>query len=94
MIIKGKNYKIKFDNRALYNIEKELGMGILSLINDKEKMSSISTVSVFIWAGIGSEDITLDDVIDGIDFKNLNSIMEETTEAIKDAFDTGEEKKN
>jgi len=91
MLLKGKNYRLKYNNRALFNIEKELGCGILALIEDSKKMSSISTVSVFIWAGIGKENISIDDVIDGIDFKKLPELMQEMTEAIQDAFGTTED---
>jgi len=93
MVLDGQNYKLRFTNRALINIEKELGIGILSLIKDSERMSRMETMQVFIWAGISSDDVSLDDVIDGVDLGNYESILTEITQAFNEAFNVGKEKK-
>lgn len=93
MVINGKEYALKYSNRALFNIEKKLNSPIFKIINDVEKMASIEVLSVFLWAGIGSEEVTVEDVIDGMEFPKMEEYINEMTSAINEAFNTGEEKK-
>jgi len=93
MVLNGQNYKLRFTNRGLLNIEKELGIGILSLIKDSERMARMETMQVFIWAGIGSENVTLDDVIDGVNLSDYENILAEITVAFNEAFNVGDQKK-
>lgn len=93
MVIKGKEYSLKYSNRALFNIEKKLNSPIFKIISDSEKLSSLEVISVFLWAGIGSEELTVDDVLDGLDFNKLEDYIKEMTSAINEAFNTGEKKK-
>lgn len=93
MIINGIKYKLKFTNRSLINVEKELGVGILEVVKDDKLMSKLNTMAVFIWAGVGSDNVTLDDVIDSIDFSDYADVLEEITIAFNEAFNTGQKKK-
>ena len=95
MKIKGKEYKLYYTNRSLINIEEQTGgTPFLSLLKDKEKMSSMRTISVLIWAGINNPEITVDDVIDNLNPKEYEAIFKEVETAFINSFNTGEKKKN
>jgi len=94
MEINGQNYKLRFTNRSLINIEEETGVGILALIKDKEKMSSLKTISVIIWAGINDDNISVEEVIEAIEPDKYVEIFKEVEEAFIQAFNTGEKKKS
>lgn len=68
-----KPYKIDLDkprnliynNRALYELEDKIGMPIMLLFQDQDKLSSIKTISILIWAGLLKEyKLSLDEVIE------------------------------
>ncbi|MGR3220738.1 MAG: hypothetical protein ACUZ8H_13115 [Candidatus Anammoxibacter sp.] len=57
--------KLVYNNRALYELEDKVGMPIMLLFQDQNKLSSIRTISILIWAGLLKEyNLTLDEVID------------------------------
>lgn len=57
--------KLIYNNRALYELEDKIGQPIMLLFQDQEKLSSIKTISILIWAGLLKEyDLSLDEVID------------------------------
>lgn len=93
MIVNGIDYPIKYTNRSLLNIEERLGIGILTLIKDNEKMTELSTVTVFAWAGIGRAEVSFDDVVDAMEPEKYSEIIDEISAAITKAFNSGSKKK-
>lgn len=64
-IILDKPRKLIYNNRALYELEDKIGQPIMLLFQDQEKLSSIKTISILIWAGLLKEyKLSLDEVID------------------------------
>lgn len=81
--------KLKFTKKAIYRLEKEKDVKI----GDLQKMSDpgefkFSLVIDLIWAGRLYENpaLTVDQVIEDIDFDNLGEYAESISDAVQEAF--------
>lgn len=82
-----KTRKLTFNNRALYELEEKLGQPIMVVFQDQEKLSSIKTISILIWAGLLKEyKLSLDEVIDLIPSEKIKENMIVVIRALGDSL--------
>jgi hypothetical protein len=93
MIIKGKEYQLKFSNRALINIEKRTKTPIMKLLADEDKVTSLEVMTIFIHEGCNDVQLKYDDVVDEVDFGKLAEYVGEIKDAIYNAFNIEDKKK-
>ena len=92
-----KEFTLKYNNKAIFNIEKEIGIPIFELMNlEDEKMAKelrkLHTAYTVVWAGI-TEPISFDEFSDMADLNSILSIQEEVGVLIAESFNTGNEVK-
>ena len=93
MKIKGKEYQLKFSNRALINIEKRTKTPIMKLLADEDKVTSLEVMTIFIHEGCNDLQLSYDDVVDDVDFGKLAEYVVEIKDAIYNAFNIEDKKK-
>ena len=91
--LKGKEYELKYNNRALFELETVLDSGIGAWIQDDSKLSSIKFVSAAIWAGRlhAEPKLRLNQVINELDLKNFANYIETIASALIEALGYGEQ---
>lgn len=93
MIIKGKEYQLKFTNRALINIEKRTKTPIMKLVSDEDKITSLEVLSILAHEGCNDVLLKYDDVVDSIDLSQLAELVKEVEVAFMDCFNIDGKKK-
>ena len=81
--------KLKFTNRALYEIEEKLGSPVLVLMQDSQKLQSIKVMTTLVWGGLlHKDDMTFDEVMDIIptNMNHFAKVVESVMVAISDAM--------
>jgi hypothetical protein len=90
--INKQEFTLKYNNRSLFKIEKELNVPITKLFTDENELSKLHTIYVIVHSGI-QEEISFDDFSDLATFSDLETILPKAIEQIGESFDTGVKKK-
>ena len=90
--IKEKEFTLKYNNKALFKIEKELDKPIIKLFQSQEDLEKLHTIYAVIYAGI-QENITFDEFSELASFDELGKILPDVIKEITESFDTGAKKK-
>ena len=89
--------QLKFDNRAIFELEKQLGVSPIASLQDESKSTSIQFLASCVWAGLLHTDkLTFDEALDIIPLNEFNRVLETIVQALADAYGLGdavEEKK-
>jgi predicted HAD superfamily phosphohydrolase len=93
MIIKGKEYQLKFTNRALINIEKRTKTPIMKLVSDEDKITSLEVLSILAHEGCNDVQLRYDDVIDAIELPKIAELVKEVEDAFVECFNVDGKKK-
>lgn len=88
-----KEFTLKYNNKAIFKIEEEIGMSIFDLMNLESEKSQIElkklhTSFTIVWAGI-IEPISFDEFSDIADFNSVAALQEDVAALILKSFDTG-----
>jgi len=84
-----KDFTLKYDNRALFRIEKICNKSVIKIFQDANELEKLSTVYSIVWAGI-TEPITFDEFSELATFNELAEILPSIIESIAESFDTGD----
>jgi len=88
-----KDFTLKYNNKALFKIEKELDTSVISLFTKNIKeLEKIHTIFVIVHAGI-QEEISFDEFSDLTTFEELGKLLPKISELVAEGFDTGSKKK-
>lgn len=90
MKIGDKEYKLKYNNRALFKAEKQCNVAIIDIMNTPEVGNRIEVHAALIWAGIDDVKMTFDEFIDTHTPAEIVNAAQEILPLIVDAFTTGE----
>ena len=87
-----KEYNLKYNNKALFKIEKSLDISIVNLFQDLKELEKISTIFVIIHSGI-QEEVSFDEFSDLASFEDVAGLLPSVIQEITDSFNTGSKKK-
>jgi hypothetical protein len=87
-----KEFTLKYNNKALFKIEKELDLSIVKLFQDVKQLEKVSTIFVIVHSGI-VENISFDEFSDLATFEDLGAILPDVIQEITESFNTGSKKK-
>lgn len=87
-----KEFTLKYNNRALFRIEKELDKSIINIFNDSNELTKAHTAFTIVWAGI-QESISFDDFSELANLVEITEILQDVKDLIAEGFDTGSKKK-
>jgi len=90
--LKDKKFNLKYNNKALFKIEKETGIGIIQLFQDESKLQQISILFTVVWAGIQDE-ISFDEFSNIADASEVMELLPSIVKEIGAVFDSGGKKK-
>ena len=92
MKIGEKEFTLKYNNRALFKIEKALNKSVIKIFQDNEELEKLNTIYTIVWAGI-VEDITFDEFADIASMDDLSKELPSIIKEIGESFETGVKKK-
>jgi len=87
-----KEFTLKYNNKALFKIEKELDLSIVKLFQDVKQLEKVSTIFVIVHSGI-VENISFDEFSELATFEDLGAILPDVIKEITESFNTGSKKK-
>jgi|TARA_R100000501_G_C2594332_1_gene93347 hypothetical protein len=87
-----REFTLKYNNRALFRIEKELDKPVVQVFTNEQELQKMHTIFVIVYAGI-QEDITFDEFTDLAGFQDFEEILPKVIEVIGESFNTGVKKK-
>ena len=87
-----KNYKLNYNNAALFKIEKELDKPVFKVFQDSNELEKLHTVFTIVWAGLEDE-ISFSEFSSKANFNDLAEALPKIIEAIGEGFETGSKKK-
>jgi hypothetical protein len=90
--IKDKNFTLKYNNKALFKIEQETGIGVISLFQNPDELNKLSVLYIVIWAAI-QEQISFDEFSDLADPSEIMEFLPKIVKEVGKAFETGSKKK-
>jgi len=90
--IEEKEFTLKYRNRELFAIEKQVGVSVIELFQDESKLKMLNVIYSILWCGI-QEDISYDDFCDEFDLGSATKLLPEVIAEIAQAFETGSKKK-
>ena len=90
--IKDEEFTLKYRNKELFAIEKQVGISIIDLFQDEAKLKMLNVIYSILWCGI-QEDISFEDFCDEFDLASATKLLPEVIAEIAQAFETGSKKK-
>jgi len=83
----GDDRTLRYDNRALWELEEATGLTVGEL-GERLQRGSFQAVSYLVWAGLLHEngDLSVHDVVDMIDFGHLRGVAEKASESLAKAL--------
>lgn len=90
--IKDKKFTLKYNNKALFKIEKETGIGVISLFQNPDELNKLSVLYIVIWSAI-QEQISFDEFSDFAEAAEIMEFLPQIVEEVGKAFETGSKKK-
>jgi len=83
----GETRTLRYDNRALWELEEATGLTIGEL-GEQLQRGSFQAVSYLVWAGLLHEagGLSVHDVVDVIDFGDLQDVAEKASDALAKAL--------
>jgi len=90
--IEEKEYTLKYNNRAVFEIERLIDKPIIKIISDENELGKVGTMYAILYCGL-KDQLTYDYVIDNTPLEYLNTIIEEVFGMVLATFETGVKKK-
>jgi hypothetical protein len=90
--IKDQDYTLKYRNKELFAIEEKVGVSIIDLFQDENKLKMLNVIYTILWCGI-QEDISYDDFCNDYDLVEATNLLPKVVNEIAKAFETGSKKK-